>query len=126
FRFAATAGSVRFGDGAGFPACGRFVGFAARADFARFAVFAILAALAGLAGFDRFGVFATFFFAALPGRRAFARALAMAVISVERAVDHVHLLLARQAYEVHGVARDADREARVLLRVVDRVEQRLA
>ena len=30
---------------------------------------------------------------------------------VEGAVDDVHLLLARQPHEVHGVARDADRQA---------------
>jgi hypothetical protein len=41
-------------------------------------------------------------------------------------VDDIHLLLARQPHEVDRVARDADRQARVLLRVVHRVEQRLA
>ena len=46
--------------------------------------------------------------------------------SVERAVDHVHLLLAGQAHEVHRVAGDADREARIFLRMIHRVEQRLA
>src|SRR6185369_16055006 len=46
--------------------------------------------------------------------------------AVEGAVDHVHLLLARQPDEVDRVARHADREARVLLRVVHRVEQRVA
>src|SRR4026209_1436856 len=45
--------------------------------------------------------------------------------SVERAIDHVHLLLLRETHEVHGVARHADREARVLFRVLHRVEQRL-
>src|SRR5262245_25497680 len=50
----------------------------------------------------------------------------IATLSVERAVDHVHLLLAGQAHEVHRVARDADGEVRVLLRVVHRVHQRLA
>src|SRR5262245_13922582 len=46
--------------------------------------------------------------------------------SVERAIDHVHLLFAREAHEVHCVARYADREARVLLRMLHRIEQRLA
>ena len=31
--------------------------------------------------------------------------------AVERAVDHVHLLLARQPHEVHRIARDPDRQA---------------
>src|SRR6056297_950426 len=47
-------------------------------------------------------------------------------LPVERPVHHVELLLARQLDEVDGVARDADRELRVLLRVLHRVEQRLA
>src|SRR4026208_2406100 len=46
--------------------------------------------------------------------------------SVERAVDHVHLLLARETDEIHRVAGHPDGEARVLLRVVHRVHQRLA
>src|SRR5262245_1773002 len=45
--------------------------------------------------------------------------------SMEGAFDDVHLLLAREAHEVHGVARDADRQARVLLRMLHRVHQRL-
>src|SRR5690242_1592940 len=44
---------------------------------------------------------------------------------VEAAVDDVHLLLLREAHEIHGVARHADREARILLRVLHGVEQRL-
>src|SRR5688572_23179748 len=47
-------------------------------------------------------------------------------VGMERAVDHVHLLLAGQADEVDRVARHADRQARVFLRVVDRIEQRVA
>src|SRR5687767_7794773 len=39
-------------------------------------------------------------------------------LSVEGAVDDVHLLLARQAHEVDRVAGDADGEARILLRMV--------
>src|SRR5262245_30165123 len=50
----------------------------------------------------------------------------MAHRSMEGPVDHVHLLLARQPHEVHRVARDANRQARVLLRVVHRVEQHVA
>src|SRR4051812_18235905 len=47
-------------------------------------------------------------------------------IPVERAGDDVHLLLAREPHEVHGVARHANREIRVFLRMVHRVEQRVA
>src|SRR6185295_6965319 len=47
-------------------------------------------------------------------------------VAVEGAVDDVHLLLAAQPHEVHRVARDPDRERRVLLRVLDGVEQRVA
>src|SRR4051794_20969059 len=50
----------------------------------------------------------------------------MASGSVEGAVDHVHLLLAREADEVDRVAGHPDGEARVLLWVVHRVQQRLA
>src|SRR6516164_732184 len=46
--------------------------------------------------------------------------------TVERAVDDVHLLLAREPYEVHRVARDTDGEIRILLRVLHRIHQRLA
>src|SRR5262245_4122780 len=46
--------------------------------------------------------------------------------AVEGAVDHVHLLLAREAHEVHRVAGHADGEVRVLLRMVHGVEQHLA
>jgi hypothetical protein len=46
--------------------------------------------------------------------------------AVERAVDDVHLLLAAEPHEVHRVSRDADRQARILLGVLHRVEQRVA
>src|SRR5262245_44338139 len=46
--------------------------------------------------------------------------------AMESPVDDVHLLLARQPYEVHRVAGDADGEVRVLLQVVHRVHERLA
>ena len=45
---------------------------------------------------------------------------------MESTVDHIHLLLARQTHEVHGVAGNADRQVRVLLRMVHRVQKRLA
>src|SRR5215471_8249789 len=35
--------------------------------------------------------------------------------AVERAIDHVHLLLSCQSHEVHRVARHANREARIFL-----------
>src|SRR3954451_14942749 len=50
----------------------------------------------------------------------------MAATSVERPVDHVHLPLARQADEVHGVAGHADGEAGVFLRMLHGFEQRVA
>src|SRR5262245_10104643 len=57
----------------------------------------------------------------------FACVVASAIaVSVEGAVDHVHLLLACESHEVDRVARYANREARILLRVLHRVEQRLA
>src|SRR5262245_40214743 len=46
--------------------------------------------------------------------------------SVEGPVDDVHLLLAREPHEVHRVAGHPDRQARVLVGMLDRVEQRLA
>src|SRR4249919_1470957 len=46
-------------------------------------------------------------------------------VSVERAVDDVHLLLAREPDEIHRVAGDANRQARILLRMIHRVEQRV-
>src|SRR5688572_13303283 len=46
--------------------------------------------------------------------------------SVEGAVDDVHLLLARQSHEVHGVARHANGEAWILLRMRHCVEQHVA
>ena len=45
---------------------------------------------------------------------------------MERAVHHVELLLAGQPDEVHGVAGNPDRELRILLRMIHRVEQHLA
>src|SRR5262245_36965414 len=54
-----------------------------------------------------------------------ARALAIAV-SVERAIDDVHLLLLREPHEVHGVTRHANREARVFFGMLHRVHERLA
>src|SRR6185436_9109732 len=50
----------------------------------------------------------------------------MAASSVERPVDDVHLLFSREPHEVDGIARDANRQARILLRVLDRIEQGLA
>src|SRR5262249_44443661 len=47
-------------------------------------------------------------------------------VPVERPVDHVHPLLAREADEVDGVARHADGQARVLLGMLHGVEERLA
>src|SRR5690242_8407829 len=46
--------------------------------------------------------------------------------SVEGPVDHVHLLLAREADEVDGVTRDADRQLRIFLGMLHRIEQRVA
>src|SRR5215207_1956686 len=45
---------------------------------------------------------------------------------VERAIDDVHLLLAREAHEIDRVPRHANGQARVFLRVLHRVQQRLA
>src|SRR3954471_10314730 len=50
----------------------------------------------------------------------------MVDLTMERPVDHVHLLLARQPHEVHGVPGYANRQARVVLRVLHGIEQRLA
>ena len=47
-------------------------------------------------------------------------------LSVEGAVDHVHLLVAGQPDEIHRITRHADRQARIFLRMVHRVEQGLA
>ena len=46
--------------------------------------------------------------------------------SVEGAVDHVHLLLAREPHEVDGVTRDPDCQVRVLLGVVHGVDEHVA
>src|SRR5215203_7562063 len=45
---------------------------------------------------------------------------------VERAVDDVHLLLAGEPHEVDGIPGHSDRERRVLLRVLHRVEEGVA
>src|SRR4051812_26240105 len=45
---------------------------------------------------------------------------------VERAVDDIHLLLAGQTDEVDGIAGHPDGEARVLLRMVDGVQEHVA
>src|SRR6185436_20113126 len=45
---------------------------------------------------------------------------------MERPVDHVHLLLPREAHEIHGVAGHANRQAGILLGVVHRVAQHVA
>src|SRR5512145_732153 len=50
----------------------------------------------------------------------------MAISPVERPIDDIHLLFARQPHEIDRIARHADRQARVLLRVIHRVEQRVA
>src|SRR5688572_656435 len=47
-------------------------------------------------------------------------------VSVEGAIDDVHLLLAAEPHEVHRVPGHADGEARVLLRMLHGVEQRVA
>src|SRR5688572_26785848 len=73
--------------------------------------------------FERFTRISNGLFAS-SGARFAAEVLAIA-FSVERAVDDVHLLFPRETHEVHGVARHADRETRVLLRVLHCVEQRL-
>src|ERR1700754_5013355 len=47
-------------------------------------------------------------------------------VAVERAVDHVHLLLARQPDEIDGIARHADRQAWIFVGMVHRIHQRVA
>src|SRR5215203_3542999 len=47
-------------------------------------------------------------------------------LSVERAVDHIHLLLAGQPHEVYRVTGYADRQARILLRMIHRIQQCIA
>src|SRR5512139_1144682 len=52
---------------------------------------------------------------------------AVAILSsVEGAIDDVHLLLAGQPHEVHRVARHSDRQARIFLRMIHCIDQRLA
>src|SRR5215471_16425765 len=46
--------------------------------------------------------------------------------SVEGSGDDIHLLLARQPHEIDRIAGYADRQARILLRVIHRIHQRLA
>src|SRR3954464_5451119 len=50
----------------------------------------------------------------------------MPSLSVKRPVDDIHLLLARQTHEINSVPRNADGEVRVVLRMVHRVEKRVA
>src|SRR6185436_20710942 len=50
----------------------------------------------------------------------------IAVSSMERPVDDVHLLLPRQPHEVDRVARYPNRQARILLGMVHRVDERVA
>ena len=45
---------------------------------------------------------------------------------MEGALDHLQLLLAAQAVEVHGVAGHADGQRRILFRVLHSVQQNLA
>src|SRR5215813_3696598 len=45
--------------------------------------------------------------------------------SVERAVDYIELLLACESHKVNSVSRNANRQMRVLLWVVHRVQQRV-
>src|SRR5262245_3953923 len=46
--------------------------------------------------------------------------------SMERSVDDVHLLVAGEAHEVDRITRHANRQARVLFRMIHRVHQRVA
>src|SRR5215204_4825736 len=50
----------------------------------------------------------------------------MAAASMKRPIDDVHLLVARQADEVHGVTRDPNGQARIFLGMVHRVDQGVA
>ena len=45
---------------------------------------------------------------------------------MEGTVDHVHLLITRKANEVHGISRDADRQARVHLRMIHGIQKGVA
>src|SRR3954453_21703698 len=47
-------------------------------------------------------------------------------VSVERPIDDVHLLLAREPHEVDRVAGHPNRESRIFLGVVHRIEERVA
>src|SRR3954470_16293487 len=46
--------------------------------------------------------------------------------AVEGAVDHIHLLFARQAHEIHRITGDANRQRRVFLRMLHGVQQRVS
>src|SRR5262249_18800936 len=46
-------------------------------------------------------------------------------LPVEGTIDHIHLLLAGQPNEIHRISRHADRQARIFLRMVHRVHQRV-
>src|SRR3954471_7861510 len=50
----------------------------------------------------------------------------MARSPVERSIDYVHLLVAREPDEIDGVAGDANRQARVLLGMIHGIDQRVA
>src|ERR1700739_1015542 len=45
--------------------------------------------------------------------------------SMERATDHIHLLLTSQPHEVDGISRDTNRQMRVLLRMIHRIQKRV-
>src|SRR6187399_409293 len=47
-------------------------------------------------------------------------------VSVESAIDDVHLLLTGEPHEIHRVAGHADRQARILLGMIHRIEQRVS
>src|SRR5947207_1107000 len=47
-------------------------------------------------------------------------------LSMECAVDHIHLLLTGQSHEIDCVAGHANGQARVLFRMVHRIDQRFA
>src|SRR4051794_1681047 len=46
--------------------------------------------------------------------------------AVERAVDHIHLLVARQPHEIDRISRHANGERRIFVRMLDGIDQRLA
>lgn len=44
--------------------------------------------------------------------------------AMERAIDDVRLLLAREPHKINRIARYADREIRILLRTIHRIDER--